>query len=107
MAWKRRILGSDDQKTEYYWSDIDSGKVALETKWHNLDRIAKECKAICNTKTRHTPWGEWAHVASIPLSVIEFEKRRHGRDALKDKDFLRHLCNRDDLKAFRVRPGRV
>lgn len=107
MAWHRRILSDDAVKTEYYCSNPDTGKIVLETKWKDVERIAKDCKGLYNQTSRHEPWGDWAHVASIPLCIIEAEQRKTGKNALQDKDFLRYLCNRDDLKHFRVRPGRI
>lgn len=107
MAWHKRLLGRDETKTEFYWSDPDTGEVALETKWHGVDHLAEWCKELERIRAGDAWKGDWHHVASIPLCVIEAEKRQHGRNALKDKEFMRHLCNRDDLRAFRTKHGRV
>ncbi len=109
MTWHKRLLARDPDagRTEWYWSNPDDGKIAIQTEW-DVNPIAEDCKGIYNTFDERAPWkGDWHHVACIPMAVIEDEWRRNRRNLLVDKDYVRHWCNKSENRAFRIRPGRV
>ena len=109
MAWHKRLLATDAEvgNRQWYWSDPDTGEVALETEWL-VDPLADACKEVYKTFDERANWkGDLHHVASIPYWVIEYEWRVNKRKMLADKEYVRHWVNDPANRAFRVRPGKV
>jgi hypothetical protein len=106
MAWHKRVLSHEADRTEWYMWD-DDGNVALQTDW-NVTPIVEATKGVFNTHDRpNFSGGDWFHVASIPYSVVEDYKRKHGKNLLADREHVRHWVNDPDNRCFRTRPGRV
>lgn len=107
MSWHKRLLSADPGFREWYWSDPDTGDVAIQTEWL-VEPIAEDCKAQFNAIDERAPWkGDMHHVARIPKWVIDYEWRVNRRRMLTDKEYVRHWCNQPENRAFRTRPGRV
>lgn len=106
MAWHKRILGRDGLKTEFYWSNPDTGEVALQTVW-NVEDIVKDAKGLYAMRHRNDRWGDREHVAWLPLFAVEKVLREEGRNLLTDKERLRYWLNNPDNSVFRTRPGRI
>lgn len=107
MGWHKRLLSSDVDRREWYWSNTETGDVALQTEWL-LDPILEQAKARYNQFDERANWkGDMHHVAWLPQSVVEYEWRVNRRRVLTDKDFIRHWVNQPENRAFRTRPGRI
>jgi hypothetical protein len=110
MAWHKRLLSADPDAgyREWYWSDPDDGKIALETEWlvEPIHESAKRAYAATDQRARWIGDG-FHHVAYLPRYVIEYFRHK-GVNLLTDRDALRWwLNNRDYSAGFRTRPGRV
>jgi hypothetical protein len=108
MSWHKRLLSADPGVyREWYWSNPDTGDVALETEWL-VDPIAEACRARFNQFDERANWkGEVHHVGVIPRWVIEYEWRVNRRNMLTDKEYVRRWANDSANSGFRTRPGRI
>ena len=105
--WHKRLLSNDPSFREWYWSNPDTGEIALETEWL-VDPIVEIAKANYNAVDERAGWkGDWHHVGFIPNYIIDYEWRVNGKKMLADKDYVKHWINQPENRAFRTRPGRV
>lgn len=107
--WHKRLLSADPEAgyKEWYWSNSDTGEVALQTDW-DVAPIVEACKASFNAIDERAGWkGDMHHVARIPRWVIEHEWRVNRRNMLTDREYVAHWCDQPENRAFRTRPGRV
>lgn len=101
----RRLLSKnpDTGIAQYYVSDPMEGKFRLETV-QNVTPYIEAAKRQFNSTDERARWGDVAHVATVPLSVMHYLKRTGiADDAKKFKAWL----NNSENRFFRVRPGRV
>lgn len=108
MSWHKRLLSADPEAgfREWYWSDPDTGEVALETEWL-VEPIHEAAKGLYNAVDERARWGEWTHVGVIPRMVQEYEWRVNRRKMLVDTEYVRHWLNDPANRGFRTRPGRI
>lgn len=108
MSWHKRLLSYDAEAgyREFYWSDPDTGEVALETEWL-VEPIHEAAKGLYNAVDERARWKDWNHIALVPRWVQEWEWRVNRRRMLADKEYLRHWLNQPENRGFRTRPGRV
>ena len=101
----RRFLNKNRETgiAQYYVSDPMEGKFRLETV-QNVTPHLEAAKQQYNSTDERARWGEMAHVATIPLSVMMHLRKTGIAD--DDKKFKAWLNARDN-RLFRVRPGRV
>ncbi len=72
----------------------------------DVEPILNRNKALRNEAS--TNWqGDFHHVASIPLVIIEKVKNETGVDLLKDKAAMKRFLNDPDNKFLRTKPGRI
>lgn len=90
--------------TEWFTYDEDTDQVYM-TAEQDVTRLTDVNVAAQNeVAERSMKWGEFAHVATIPMSIYA-EWLLKGRD--KDPDFIKRWLNDRDNRKFRVRLGRV
>lgn len=108
MAWHKRLLDYDPGVSrEWYWSNPDTGEVALETEW-NVTSVVEDAKAGYNATDERARWrGDMNHVAYLPNYVVEHYRTRYGINLHTDKEALKWWLNNSDNRCFRTRPGRV
>jgi hypothetical protein len=83
----------------------DGDKLIVE-RVQDVEPILNDNKRALNNAS--SSWkGEFHHVASIPLVIIEKYKNEKGIDLLKDKAALKKFLNDPDNKFFRTKPGRI
>lgn len=101
----RRLLSKNPETgiAQYYVSDPMEGKFRLETV-QNVTPYLEAAKQQFNSTDERARWGDIAHVATVPLSVMQHLKRTGIADDVKK--FKAWLNDRDN-RMFRVRPGRV
>ncbi len=101
----RRLLSKNPETgiAQYYVSDPMEGKFRLETV-QNVTPYVEAAKQQYNSTDERARWGEWTHVATVPLSVMAYLKKSGISDDAKK--FKRWLNDRDN-RFFRTRPGRV
>ena len=109
MSWHKRLLSADPEAgfREWYWSDPDTGDVALETEWL-VEPIHEAAKGLYNAVDERARWkGDMHHVGWIPRWIIEYEWRVNRRRMLADKPFVRWWLDQPENRGFRTRPGRI
>lgn len=89
--------------TEYFFYDPDSDKVTIQ-QVQNAAPIIEQNKAQFNAIDERARWGEWAKVASIPISVWA---DLNAKGITKDKVAFKKWLNSPDNRFFRTRPGQV
>jgi hypothetical protein len=101
----RRLIhkNPDTGVEQWYVSDPMEGKFRFETV-QNVTPYVEAAKRSFNNTDERAKWGEMAHVATIPLSVLADLKRRGIAD---DEKKMKAWLNAPDNRYFRVRPGRV
>ena len=101
----RRLLSKNPETgiAQYYVSDPMEGKFRLETV-QNVTPFIEAAKQQFNSTDERARWGEWAHVATVPLSVMMHLKKSGIAD---DPKRFKHWLNDRDNRMFRVRPGKV
>lgn len=99
----KMILDYDPLTAMSHWVDTDeeTGITSYGVD-QNVDLILDWNKALYNDD--HGKWGEWAHVASIPMAMF-LEWEREG--ILQDQDKLKQKINDPEFLYFRTRPGAV
>jgi hypothetical protein len=101
----KRLISKDPEFgiSNYYVSDPMEGKFRFVTE-QDCTPIVEKAKAQFNSTDERAKWGEWAKVATIPLSVFHsLKKSGVANDQKKFKAWL----NNPDNRAFRTRPGRA
>lgn len=105
--WHKRLLSAEVDRREWYWSNPDTGEVALETQWL-VDPIVEIAKANFNQFDERAGWkGDMHHVGFIPHQVIEHEWRTNRKNMLTDKEYVAHWLDMPENRAFRTRPGKL
>lgn len=95
--------------TEYFIYDDSTGGFAIEYQ-QDAEPLVEANKALWNTHEKHSKYGEWSRVASIPnVVVMELAKQKimtPGGTILDDKKFRAFLNDREN-QYLRTRPGRI
>jgi hypothetical protein len=105
--WHKRLLSAEADHREWYWSNPDTGEIALETEWL-IEPVTTVAKASYNQFDERANWkGELHHVGFVPQHVVEYEWRVNRRRMLADKEYVKHWLNQPENRAFRTRPGRI
>jgi hypothetical protein len=101
----KRLISKDPEFgiSQYYVSDPMEGKFRFETV-QDCTPILEGAKAQYNSTDERAKWGEWAKVATIPLSIFHNLKRTGVAD---DKRKFSRWINDPDNRLFRTRPGKV
>ena len=86
----------------------DADTFVVETK-QDVSQIIEQNKAMYAQTDENTRWGEWTHIAQIPLSVFqELNQKGICRGFhIADPKAMKAWLNDPDNRHFRVRPGRV
>ena len=90
--------------TEWFVFDEDTGKVQMVAEQDVTDLTDRNVAAQNEVAQRNMRWGEFAHVASVPMSIYA-QWLVEGRD--KDPAYLKRWLNDSDNRKFRTRLGRV
>ncbi len=107
MSSERRVLDFDPQsgiKHNFVYEAGDSpsqDKFVIETT-QDVTEIVRRNRVSLNEVDKHTPWGEWSKIASLPLSVY-FDLKQQG--ILDDQKRFKKWLNDPDNKYFRTRGG--
>ena len=107
----KRLLDHDEflGLTEWFTYDDDTDSFTVETV-QDVEPILERNKALWNGSEKHTRYGEWTRIASVPpVIVMELAKQgilRPDASILDDKRYRAWLNDRDNL-LFRTRPGKV
>lgn len=86
-----------------YWHDNEDGTYTVETD-QDMSAIIEQNKKLSNETDKHTKYGEWSRVASIPLSVY-YDLKAKG--IVDDPKAMKKWLNDPDNKYFRTREGKV
>lgn len=89
------------KRTWHYNTETDEATVETS---QNVTAIIEENKQDFNLQEKHTKYGEWSKVASIPLSIY-FELKAQGK--LDDQAYMKRWLNDPENRYFRTRPGQV
>lgn len=84
------------------------GGLVIETAQDISDLIERNKASYAQTD-ENARWGEWAHIGSLPLSVIQDLNRKgllRGFYIIDQKKFKAWL-NDPENRYFRTRPGRI
>jgi hypothetical protein len=86
----------------------DADTFVVETH-QDVSQIIEQNKAMYAQTDEKARWGDWTHIAQIPLSVFqELNKKGICRGFhIVDQTAMKAWLNDPDNKYFRVRPGRV
>lgn len=94
---------------EFFHYDPDTGRFSIETV-QDVEGIIETNKALWNGTEKHTRYGEWCRVASLP-NVIIMELAKQGiltaGGAILDQERFRRWLNDSDNLLFRTRAGKV
>jgi hypothetical protein len=96
-----------DARTVDYFHDLGDGEYVIETR-QDVTGLVEFNKALQNANTGR--WGEMAHVAQIPLTVLEDLQRKGVIDSmwnLKDEPGFRKWLNSPENRVFRTKLGKV
>ena len=88
-------------RTWHYNSETD--EATIETK-QDVTAIIEENRQDFNLQEKHSKYGEWNKVASIPLSIF-YELKAQGK--LDDQAYMKRWLNDPENRYFRTRPGQV
>lgn len=86
-----------------YWVDNGDGTFTIETD-QDFKKIIQNNRNLTKETDKHTKWGEWSRVASIPLTVY-YDLKQKG--ILDDEKALKKWLNDPENKYFRTREGKV
>lgn len=106
-----RVLDHDPVSgiTEYYHYDSDTDGFLIETV-QDVSGLLDDNVRLWSGTEKHTRWGEMAHVARFPMTVVmELAKQGIMTPAMRILDepkYTRWLNDPENLK-WRVRMGRV
>lgn len=93
----------DSGITRLFHYDEAEDKATIET-IQDVGEIVETNKALFNETDKHTQYGEFTRVASIPMSVY-FDLQKRG--IIGDQKRMKEWLNHSDQRAFRVRAGAV
>ena len=85
------------------WHQDADGNVVIQ-RVQDVQDIVDVAQRRFNDQKASTPYGEFAKVASIPLSILE-QLRRDG--TLADPERFKKWLNDPDNRMFRTRPGKL
>ena len=88
-------------RTWHYNTETDEATVETS---QDITAIIEENKQDFNLQEKHSKYGEWNKVASIPLSIY-FELKAQGK--LDDDAYMKRWLNDPENRYFRTRPGQV
>ncbi len=95
--------------TEYFHYDEVDGSYVIETR-QNVSSLIALNKASYNDSEKSTRYGEWAHIAETPNTVM-MQLAEQGivtpAGRILDHKKYRAWLNDPDNRFFRVRTGRV
>ena len=86
-----------------YWHDNQDGTYTVETD-QDMSAIIEQNKKLANQTDKHSKYGEWSRVASIPLSVY-YDLKAKG--IVDDPKAMKKWLNDPDNKYFRTREGKI
>jgi hypothetical protein len=89
------------KRTWHYNTETDEATVETS---QDITAIIEENKQDFNLQEKHSKYGEWNKVASIPLSIY-FKLKQEGK--LDDQAYMKRFLNDPDNRYFRTRPGEV
>ena len=98
---------ADTRTVQTAYSDGDGGLI-IETK-QDISAIIEQNKREYAAIDPKAKWGEWAKVASVPLTVFQ-ELNQLGicrGFMVMDQKKMKEWLNNPDNRHFRTRPGRV
>jgi len=100
----KKILSHDADTgiTKYFQDNLD-GTYTIETD-QDMSGILEANKNEYKETDKHTKYGEWSKVASIPLSIY-YDLKAKG--ILDDPAAMKKWLNDPDNKYFRTRVGKV
>lgn len=103
---KGQILSADGGILSEFYYDDTTDRAVIRT-CQDVEPYLKANKAAFNDAP--TRWGEFAHVASIPVVVLEKWGNEDGINYLAPENSaaLRAKLNDPDNKFLRTRPGRI
>lgn len=95
--------------TEWFIGDDETGGFTIQSQ-QDVEPLLERNRALWNNTEKHSKYGEWTRIASIPAVVImELNKKgilRMDGSILDDKKYRDWLNDRDNL-LFRTRAGKV
>jgi hypothetical protein len=104
VASNDNYFGHEPVQTRVHYEE-QGDKLIIE-RIQDVEPILTDNKKALNNAA--TNWkGEFHHVASIPLVIIEKYKNEHGIDLMKDKAAMKKFLNDPDHKYFRTKPGSI
>jgi hypothetical protein len=108
-SFMKKILSHDAMTgtSQVAYDDGDGGLV-IKTE-QDISAALEANKKAYNQVDERARWGDWTHVAHIPLTVFQ-ELNRKGICKgffVVDQKALKSWLNDPENKHFRVRPGRV
>ena len=105
----KRLMSQDlDTQTVQIAHDDGEGGLFLETK-QNIKPFLEQNKNSYARIDERARWGEFAHIASIPFTVIQQLNKEgilKGFHIVEPKK-LKAWLNNPDNRSFRTRPGRI
>jgi hypothetical protein len=105
MTMTRNPLLIDEPVQTRVHYEEDGDRLIIQ-RIQDVEPILEANKAKANDA--RTDWkGEFHHVASIPLVIIEKYKNEKGIDLMKDKAAMKRFLNDPDNKFLRVKPGKI
>jgi hypothetical protein len=93
-----------ETRTKILCRTLDDGRMAFRIS-QDVDLII-EANAEAEKATMNRRFGEWNHMAAVPLRLIE----KTGLDiavSMQDKKFISKFMNDSDLSKFRTSRGKV
>ena len=107
----RRLFDHDEFSgiTEWYMYDDETDGFIIESV-QDVEPLVELNKSLYNDTEKHTKYGEWTRIASIP-PVIVMELAKQGilspAGAILDDKRYRKWLNDSDNRCFRTRAGKV
>ena len=107
----KRLLGHDEISgtTEFFHFDPVTEGFTVET-LQDVEPLLERNKTLWNAAEKHTKYGEWSRVASIP-PVIIMELAKQGiltaAGSILDHKKYRAFLNDPANRHWRTRPGKV
>ena len=99
----KQYLDFDPMTGVAHWVDTDEETgITTYGSDQDVDTIIETNKAEFNND--HGRWGEWTHVASIPMSLYMAWERE---GILTDQEEIKRRLNNPELRFFRTRPGNL
>ena len=107
----KRLLDNDPLtgiKTQFAYEEDSSGKLSKDkfviSTEQDDTKIIESNKRSANAVDKHQKYGEWAKVASIPLTVY-YKLQRES--ILNDQAAMKKWLNDPDNRYFKTRGGKV